>query len=410
MITDKKVANAMGGKTARACDNCLHKRARWYCGADDAFLCQACDASVHSANQLAERHERVRLQAASCKNADSMRENSTPAWHQGFTRKARSPRNVKRTSVQPSKHENKFPTPPPLVPEIGSEEASPDENEEQFLFRVPTFDPFVAELNNDGIPEIGMENDSKPLSDYGHEEIGDLDSLTGFLPSEMDLAEFAADVESYLGAGLDEDSCGIKGIGALDCEEGDMDACFGDQKVKVKEERVETDATFHLDPELDMTKELLAWNLDYESTVMDEEEHEEKMVAAVEMRRKISLSLNYEDVITAWASQGSPWTTGNRPEFDPNDYWPDYMGACPTNVHGPCGDVGGVGGNFGGRDGGREARVLRYREKRRTRLFSKKIRYEVRKLNAEKRPRMKGRFVKRASFAAGPCFPILNGK
>lgn len=50
-------------------------------------------------------------------------------------------------------------------------------------------------------------------------------------------------------------------------------------------------------------------------------------------------------------------------------------------------------------DGGREARVSRYREKRRTRLFSKKIRYEVRKLNAEKRPRMKGRFVKRSNFA-----------
>ena len=40
-------------------------------------------------------------------------------------------------------------------------------------------------------------------------------------------------------------------------------------------------------------------------------------------------------------------------------------------------------------DSGREARVSRYREKRRTRLFSKKIRYEVRKLNAERRPRMK---------------------
>ena len=49
-------------------------------------------------------------------------------------------------------------------------------------------------------------------------------------------------------------------------------------------------------------------------------------------------------------------------------------------------------------DGGREARVSIYREKRRTRLFSKKIRYEVRKLNAEKRPRMKGRFVKRSSI------------
>ena len=63
-------------------------------------------------------------------------------------------------------------------------------------------------------------------------------------------------------------------------------------------------------------------------------------------------------------------------------------------------DLGGlVGGNPAAlADGGREARVSRYREKRRNRLFSKKIRYEVRKLNAEKRPRMKGRFVKRASF------------
>ncbi|KAL6507287.1 hypothetical protein OROGR_023482 [Orobanche gracilis] len=45
--------------------------------------------------------------------------------------------------------------------------------------------------------------------------------------------------------------------------------------------------------------------------------------------------------------------------------------------------------------GQREASVLRYKEKRRNRLFSKKIRYQVRKLNAEKRPRLKGRFVKR---------------
>jgi hypothetical protein len=39
--------------------------------------------------------------------------------------------------------------------------------------------------------------------------------------------------------------------------------------------------------------------------------------------------------------------------------------------------------------GRREASLLRYKEKRRARLFSKKIRYEVRKLNAEQRPRMK---------------------
>ena len=275
MTTDKKPANA----TRRPCNNCLHKPARWYCADDDAFLCQTCDASVHSANQLARRHERVRLQAAaaSCKN-DS---NSAPAWHQGFTRKARSPRNGRRTAAHPSKHDDKFPSPPPLVPEIGSEETSPNESDEQFLYRVPTFDPFLD--------EFGMEYDSKPLHD---EEIGDLDSLTGFLPSGMDLAEFAADVESYLGAGLDDD----------------IDACLGD--MKVKQEQVETEANLRLSQ---------ASSLNHESIVMgEEEEHEEK-------RRKISLSLNYEDVITAWASQGSPWTTGNRPEFDPNDYWLDYM-------------------------------------------------------------------------------------
>lgn len=83
------------------------------------------------------------------------------------------------------------------------------------------------------------------------------------------------------------------------------------------------------------------------------------------------------------------------------------QGLCPTDVHHPYGDMGGVEGHVGGCQRGREARVSRYREKRRTRLFSKKIRYEVRKLNAEKRPRMKGRFVKRTSFA-GPAFTYLN--
>ena len=72
---------------------------------------------------------------------------------------------------------------------------------------------------------------------------------------------------------------------------------------------------------------------------------------------------------------------------------------------------GGIGGIYSlareDTDGEREARVSRYREKRRRRLFSKKIRYEVRKLNAEKRPRMKGRFVKRTSFV-GTAFPYMN--
>jgi len=77
-----------------------------------------------------------------------------------------------------------------------------------------------------------------------------------------------------------------------------------------------------------------------------------------------------------------------------------FQGICGAQLHHPYGDmISGLGAHPAMVDGGREARVSRYREKRRTRLFSKKIRYEVRKLNAEKRPRMKGRFVKRTTLA-----------
>ncbi|KAK4265437.1 hypothetical protein QN277_026492 [Acacia crassicarpa] len=60
--------------------------------------------------------------------------------------------------------------------------------------------------------------------------------------------------------------------------------------------------------------------------------------------------------------------------------------------------IGSAGNNqatqLGGMD--REARVLRYREKRKNRKFEKTIRYASRKAYAETRPRIKGRFAKRS--------------
>lgn len=51
--------------------------------------------------------------------------------------------------------------------------------------------------------------------------------------------------------------------------------------------------------------------------------------------------------------------------------------------------AGGGGGEDQWKMGQREASVKRYKEKRQNRLFSKRIRYQVRKINAEKRPRLK---------------------
>lgn len=50
--------------------------------------------------------------------------------------------------------------------------------------------------------------------------------------------------------------------------------------------------------------------------------------------------------------------------------------------------------------GNREARVLRYREKKKRRKFEKTIRYASRKAYAERRPRINGRFAKMSETEA----------
>ncbi|KAJ4953155.1 hypothetical protein NE237_029987 [Protea cynaroides] len=65
----------------------------------------------------------------------------------------------------------------------------------------------------------------------------------------------------------------------------------------------------------------------------------------------------------------------------------------------------------------REARVLRYREKRKNRKFEKTIRYASRKAYAETRPRVKGRFAKRTDsevevdtlYSSGTAFMADTG-
>lgn len=454
----KKLANAVGGKTARACDNCIKKRARWYCPADDAFLCQSCDGSVHSANPLASRHERVRLKISSsiAPSKEMTLENIAvpPSWHRGFTKKARTPR-------QGGKHaKSKFGKPPTtttttnpllhhhhhLVPEVCSDENSHEDNDEQLVYRVPIFDPFVAELcttanshghdDDDGAEtccstDIAVQQDESNINkavmayddcinDLNHDQLHGGSSL----PSELELAEFAADVESLLGKGLEAESFDMEGLGLSDCKEKDLllDISSGTGKVKVEEDEGEVGLAAmgvgHHDQVgteiIDLARETFELNFDYYDSPLTCEEDNKARVDrretvpkedhdAVIPTKKILLRLNYDGVIAAWDGQRSPWTNGERPELDSKDSWPDCMGFCGTVV--PYGE-GMMFGHAAMVDGGREARVSRYREKRRTRLFSKKIRYEVRKLNAEKRPRMKGRFVKRANLSGNIAFPL----
>ncbi|CAN4103765.1 unnamed protein product [Withania somnifera] len=86
------------------------------------------------------------------------------------------------------------------------------------------------------------------------------------------------------------------------------------------------------------------------------------------------LKLNFDNVLNAWSDRELPFS----------DEMPGSE-AAGNDVQVRLAQID----LFSENGGIREASVLRYKEKRRTRLFSKKIRYQVRKVNADRRPRMK---------------------
>lgn len=156
------------------------------------------------------------------------------------------------------------------------------------------------------------------------EDVCDDLGIPEFLSSEIELAEFAADVESLLGeefrvvAEEEEQSRLING------SVEDNKAI----KIEVEDEEMRAVVACHLDPELDMAREALNWDFEYEETV----EQKVNMTAATEFvpsaecggskadaKRRLLLRLNYEAVISAWPNQSSPWTNGIRPHFNPDD-------------------------------------------------------------------------------------------
>lgn len=170
------------------------------------------------------------------------------------------------------------------------------------MYRVPIFeDPSTS---NEGL--INGVDGTKPAS------CGGFDHETGFVPSEIDLADFAADVESLLGTGIDDESFDMEGLGILD---------YDDERVKV--EKI-----------MDLERETFELNFDYDSPIFEEEakmmkcEDSEKVISD---GKKIFLKLDYENVISAWDDHKSPWMAGKRPDFD--ECWPHCMVCVYLYVH-----------------------------------------------------------------------------
>ncbi|XP_047073640.1 zinc finger protein CO3-like [Lolium rigidum] len=99
------------------------------------------------------------------------------------------------------------------------------------------------------------------------------------------------------------------------------------------------------------------------------------------------LKLDYDEILAAWAGRGSLYIGAApglpAPKLEPDSVLVEVAPGRQAAAAWVAPDAT-----------GRAERVRRYKEKRHARLFSKRIRYEVRRINAVRRPRLKGRFIR----------------
>ncbi|KAG6539073.1 hypothetical protein ZIOFF_004226 [Zingiber officinale] len=322
-LEKQRCGGALAGKTARSCDGCARCRARWYCAADDAFLCQTCDSSVHSANPLARRHRRLRLKYSWCSsgaaaldgNEEEDEENfDGPSWLRGFKRKARTPRKGKKGMA---------PRPPELA------ETSPSVEEEQLLYCVPGFDPATAEFRS---ASSGNEDTKPPVESDGSTPsstttVDAADRMAEYMPSDVEIAEFAANMESLLGEASGDDAAfSMERLGLLD------NANYFTKELKA-EPADEAEQNYPVSDELDkdMTRDSLELDFNCPGSSSTAEEEDELDVEKTEDQhdepKTARLRLDYEAVISAWSANGSsPWTDGERPQINLANCWNDCMG------------------------------------------------------------------------------------
>ncbi|KAH9313520.1 hypothetical protein KI387_022147, partial [Taxus chinensis] len=405
-----ETGKAISGRTARPCDGCGRDRAQWYCAADEAYLCDPCDTKVHNANAVARRHERVKFVS------NQLQQPLIDFLSSGASKRRRSTRPHPQLKSK-VKAELEFPSAP--VPEHILGLGDSDDLDDELLPHVPIFLPALAEefgplgVRTSDVHESMKFNEfSSVLSKESNCEpvVVPESDLHQFLESETDLfaIDMDMDMESIIGQGLGEDGLVVlrdfddfaRDVKVEETGSDDLEVSKDDTKV-VKLEEAEADQSW----------DTIEINIEYDDDEQDAAtrirtpDMEERDKFKIELHlgsslgeddKRISLKLNYEDVLSAWSDRGSLWAS--------YDDCTSVLGGCHNNFEaGLVPDMGLNGAhvgpmpgmiNCGGdqescRQGAREARVLRYREKRLTRLFSKKIRYEVRKLNAEKRPRMK---------------------
>ncbi|KAH7331587.1 hypothetical protein KP509_20G041500 [Ceratopteris richardii] len=349
----------------RSCDACQSSTALVFCRADAAYLCMACDLKVHGANKLASRHERVWM-CEVCEQAPAVVTCKADAASLCYSCDA----DIHSANPLASRHE-RFPVLPfyeaPGViklsavngrashpSDVGGCSVTSDGNEEEDERSVAEAESWL--ITSDGTTKQGLSD--------GFDDVVTVPSL---LPDQP-------------GKGVNN------GVAAVHPSK---------QHAKVKSEgNVCLDFSSDIDPFFDMQ---FVQALGVPQVVSDSivPVHNPNMNGAP---TSLNGSQGFESDTNAKHGYGygtaslSHSMSSSSLEFgvvpDSTTFSDISTPAALPRAH----SVSQL------EPMAREARVLRYKEKRKNRKFEKTIRYASRKAYAETRPRIKGRFAKRTEI------------
>ncbi|XP_061359008.1 zinc finger protein CONSTANS-LIKE 2-like [Gastrolobium bilobum] len=328
--------NIVNGNWSRVCDTCRSAACTVYCHDDSAYLCSRCDAQIHEANFMASRHKRVFVCEA-CERA--------PA---SFLCKADAASLCSSCDA-----------------EIHS--ANPLASRHH---RVPVL-PFSNKEEQDHGCFVGNGSEEEEEEEVFDEEDDEAEAASWLLlnPSKNDNNESKSDNNNngfLFGEYLD----------LVDCN-----SCGGD------DDNQKQFSTVH-----------------YNDCSVPHKSYVVNGVVPVQNQMELQTGLVFESSKAAFSYNGSASQSVSISSTDvgivPESTISDLSISHSKSSIGTVDLFSGPPILMPSYLTYREARVLRYKEKKKTRKFEKKIRYASRKAYAETRPRIKGRFAKRTDVEA----------
>ncbi|KAA8530501.1 hypothetical protein F0562_005210 [Nyssa sinensis] len=348
---------------ARVCDTCRSAACTVYCRADSAYLCTGCDARIHAANRVASRHERVWVCEA-CERAPAAFLCKADAASLCTTCDA----DIHSANPLARRHHRVpiLPIPgclygPPPTDSGGSIVRSAADTDDRFLAQDETIDEEDEDEDEDGAASWVLLNPVKNSSNNNNHLNSNGFLLGGeFVDEYLDLVDYNSCQDNQFTDqyhshqqhySIPQKSYGGDSVVPVQCGEG---------KYQLQQQQT-------LNFDLGMEYESSKTGYGYPASISHSVSISSMDVGVVPESTISDVSISHSRPPKGTINLFSSPPIQIPPQLTPMD---------------------------------REARVLRYREKKKMRKFEKTIRYASRKAYAETRPRIKGRFAKRTDVEA----------